>query len=95
MHIFQSIDINYLNIGLAYQIQDDVLDVLTPEEILGKKQNSDADKNKPTYPVLLGLERSKSEFERLYQQAFNDLEALSVDTTQLRVLTLKLQNRKF
>ncbi|WP_257607960.1 polyprenyl synthetase family protein [bacterium endosymbiont of Bathymodiolus sp. 5 South] len=83
------------NIGLAYQIQDDVLDVLTPEEILGKKQNSDADKNKPTYPVLLGLERSKSEFERLYQQAFNDLEALSVDTTQLRVLTLKLQNRKF
>jgi hypothetical protein len=34
-------------------------------------QNSDADKNKPTYPALLGLEYSKSEFEHLYQQALN------------------------
>ncbi|MDC9714215.1 MAG: polyprenyl synthetase family protein [Gammaproteobacteria bacterium] len=83
------------NIGLAYQIQDDVLDVLTPEEILGKKQNSDADKNKPTYPALLGLEASKIEYKNLYQRALSDLDALSVDVAQLKILTAKLQSRKF
>ncbi len=83
------------NIGLAYQIQDDVLDVLTPEEILGKKQNSDADKNKPTYPALLGLERSKIEFQDLYQQALSDLDKLSIDATALQTLTQKLESRNF
>ncbi|SMN12848.1 Octaprenyl diphosphate synthase / Dimethylallyltransferase / (2E,6E)-farnesyl diphosphate synthase / Geranylgeranyl pyrophosphate synthetase [Bathymodiolus heckerae thiotrophic gill symbiont] len=83
------------NIGLAYQIQDDVLDVLTPEEILGKKQNSDADKNKPTYPTLLGLEVSKIKYENLYQRAFSDLDTLDVDIVQLKALTVKLQSRKF
>ncbi len=83
------------NIGLAYQIQDDVLDVLTPEEILGKKQNSDADKNKPTYPALLGLERSQTEFQDLYQQALSDLDTLSVDATALQTLTQELESRNF
>jgi farnesyl diphosphate synthase/geranylgeranyl diphosphate synthase type II len=82
------------NIGLAYQIQDDVLDVLTPEEVLGKKQNSDAEKNKPTYPALLGLEASKAEYENLYQQAFNNLKLLSVNTEKLQALTQKLQSRR-
>ncbi|CAC9608541.1 (2E,6E)-farnesyl diphosphate synthase (EC 2.5.1.10) [uncultured Gammaproteobacteria bacterium] len=83
------------NIGLAYQIQDDVLDVLTPEEVLGKKQNSDAEKNKPTYPALLGLEASKAEYENLYQQAFNNLKLLSVNAEKLQALTQKLQSRRF
>ncbi len=83
------------NIGLAYQIQDDVLDVLTPEEILGKKQNSDADKNKPTYPALFWLERSQTEFQDLYQQALSDLDTLSVDATALQTLTQELESRNF
>jgi farnesyl diphosphate synthase/geranylgeranyl diphosphate synthase type II len=83
------------NIGLAYQIQDDVLDVLTPEEVLGKKQNSDAEKNKPTYPALLGLEASKAEYENLYQQAINNIKLLSVNTEKLQALTQKLQSRRF
>lgn len=84
------------NIGLAYQIQDDVLDVLTPEEILGKKQSSDADKNKPTYPALLGLDASKAEYENLYENALSDLTMLiSVDTTALRTLTQQLKSRNF
>lgn len=84
------------NIGLAYQIQDDVLDVLTPEEILGKKQNSDANKNKPTYPALLGLDASKAEYENLYENALSDLTMLiSVDTTALRTLTQQLKYRNF
>lgn len=83
------------DIGLAYQIQDDVLDVLTPESKLGKKQNSDVDKNKPTYPALLGLENSKSEYENLYERALGALNALSVDAAQLQQLTQQLQNRSF
>lgn len=83
------------NIGLAYQIQDDVLDVLTPEEVLGKKQNSDVEKNKPTYPALLGLKASKVEYESLYQQALNNLKTLSANTDKLQIFTKKLQNRNF
>jgi len=83
------------DIGLAYQIQDDVLDVLTPDSKLGKRQNSDADKNKPTYPALLGLENSKREYEGLYKKAFSALNSLSVDAIQLQQLTQKLQSRSF
>jgi hypothetical protein len=72
-----------------------VLARFTPEEVLGKKQNSDAEKNKPTYPALLGLEASKAEYENLYQQAFNNLKLLSVNTEKLQALTQKLQSRRF
>ena len=43
------------HIGLAYQVQDDVLDITSTEEVLGKRQNSDLNKAKPTYPALLGV----------------------------------------
>ena len=83
------------DIGLAYQIQDDVLDVLTPEGILGKKQNSDADKDKPTYPALLGLDEATQTYQKLYAQALARLEQLSVNADELRKLTQQLQSRKF
>ena len=83
------------DIGLAYQVQDDVLDVLTPEGVLGKKQHSDADKNKPTYPALLGLDKATKTYQQLYQQAFKKLDQLSVDTNELCNLTEQLQSRKF
>jgi len=83
------------DIGLAYQVQDDVLDVLTPEGVLGKKQHSDADKNKPTYPALLSLDEATKTYQQLYQRAFEKLEQLSVDSSELRSLTEQLQSRKF
>jgi len=83
------------DIGLAYQVQDDVLDVLTPEGVLGKNQHSDADKNKPTYPALLGLDKATKTYEQLYQQAFKKLDQLSVDANELCNLTEQLQSRKF
>ena len=43
-------------IGLAFQVQDDILDVLGDTETLGKPQGSDIDANKPTYPSLLGID---------------------------------------
>lgn len=47
------------NIGLAFQIQDDILDIVGDEEALGKPLGSDEKSNKATYPVLLGLDRCR------------------------------------
>ncbi|MCF2937518.1 polyprenyl synthetase family protein [Paenibacillus alkaliterrae] len=57
------------NIGLAFQIQDDILDLIGDEQKLGKKTNSDVQQNKVTYPYLIGLEESKAQVERLTQEA--------------------------
>jgi geranylgeranyl pyrophosphate synthase len=83
------------HIGLAYQIQDDVLDVTTSDKVLGKRQNSDAIKNKPSYPTIIGLEESIKTFEKLYQNALDELSHLSVDSEPLRLLTKRLMKRKF
>lgn len=56
-------------IGLAFQIQDDVLDLIGDEQKLGKKTNSDVVMNKVTYPYFIGIEASQQEIERLTQEA--------------------------
>ncbi|MBJ6364231.1 polyprenyl synthetase family protein [Paenibacillus sp. GCM10012307] len=56
-------------IGLAFQIQDDILDLIGDEQKLGKKTNSDVNQNKVTYPYLIGLEESKAEVARLTNEA--------------------------
>ncbi len=83
------------NIGLAYQVQDDVLDVTTSDEVLGKRQNSDSIKNKPSYPAIIGVEESIKTFEALYQEAMNELSLLSVDAEPLRLITEKLMRRSY
>ena len=82
-------------IGLAYQIQDDVLDVTTSAEILGKRQNSDSSKNKPSYPSIIGIDESIKIFESLYDKAMDELSQLSVDAEPLRLITKKLMNRSY
>ena len=83
------------NIGLAYQIQDDVLDVSSTEEVLGKRQNSDAVKDKPTYPAILGLDTSINTYKGLYKEAMEEISNLSVNARPLRKLTEKLMQRDF
>ena len=83
------------NIGLAYQIQDDVLDVSSTEEVLGKRQNSDSVKDKPTYPTLLGLDKSIRVYKDLYKEAMEEISGLSVNEETLRKLTEKLMQRAF
>ena len=83
------------HLGLAYQIQDDVLDVTTSDEVLGKRQNSDAVKNKPSYPSIIGLNESIKTFENLYQNAQEELSHLSVDSGPLSILTTRLMNRSY
>ena len=83
------------DIGLAYQIQDDVLDVSTPDYVLGKRQNSDAERGKPTFPSILGMDESVRVYESLYEKASEVISQLSVDESPLRKLTEKLLSRTF
>mgnify|MGYP002047051935 FL=1 len=83
------------NIGLAYQVQDDVLDVTTSDEILGKRQNSDSEKNKPSYPSIIGIDESIEIFKNLYQMALDEITLLSVDAEPLRIITMQLMNRTY
>ena len=63
-------------IGLAFQVQDDILDVEGATEIIGKPQGSDADRDKPTYPNLLGMDEAKATARRLCEEATANLEPL-------------------
>jgi len=83
------------HIGLAYQIQDDVLDVTASDKVLGKRQNSDSIKNKPSYPSIIGLDESIKTYENLYQSSLDELPKLSVQSEPLRSLTKRLMNRAF
>lgn len=62
-----------LNIGLAFQVADDILDVTASTEDLGKTAAKDLDADKTTYPKLLGLEESKVEARRLIDEAKESL----------------------
>ncbi|MCR2803104.1 polyprenyl synthetase family protein [Paenibacillus sp. SCIV0701] len=57
------------NIGLAFQIQDDILDLIGDEGKLGKRINSDVAQQKVTYPYLVGLDESKATVNRLTDEA--------------------------
>ncbi|MCX7703284.1 MAG: polyprenyl synthetase family protein [Planctomycetota bacterium] len=61
------------NIGLAFQICDDILDETGSKEETGKKTHKDREKGKITYPLVFGLERSRSEAARLIEEAKESL----------------------
>ena len=72
-------------IGLAFQVQDDILDVISDTETLGKPQGSDLELDKSTYPALLGLEGAQQKAQQLYQEALQALAAIPYNTYQLEV----------
>ncbi len=63
-------------LGFAFQVQDDILDVSSSTEVLGKPQGSDAELGKTTYPSLLGLEKAKEKAVALSSKAKLALEPL-------------------
>jgi geranylgeranyl pyrophosphate synthase len=72
------------HIGLAFQVQDDILDVEADTATLGKPQGSDMLKNKPTYPGILGMAEAKRVAMKLHGQAVSALDKLDADTLLLR-----------
>lgn len=65
----ESLELYARNIGLAFQIQDDILDLIGDEQKLGKRTNSDVNAEKVTYPYLLGIEQSQAKVEALTLEA--------------------------
>lgn len=79
-------------IGLAFQIQDDILDIEGDEAVFGKPIGSDSANNKSTYPSLLGLDKCKQLVHELSQQAVDALSAFE-DTGILIQLAWSLAER--
>lgn len=73
-------------IGLAFQIQDDILDIESTTEQLGKPQGSDEERAKATYPALVGLAQSKSWLNELHQGAIEALEPFGSRNSSLIAL---------
>jgi len=72
--------------GLAFQVVDDILDVITDTATLGKTAGKDAAAAKPTYVSLLGLDQAKAYAQALYAQAIAALDASGLDHAQTQAL---------
>ena len=82
------------NIGLAFQIQDDILDVTSTFEELGKPIGSDEKNSKTTYLSLTGMEHSKAEVKRLSDEAVGILQSMNNRNEFLEELILSLISRR-
>ncbi|GLO60144.1 (2E,6E)-farnesyl diphosphate synthase [Vibrio sp. MACH09] len=81
-------------LGLAFQVQDDILDIISDTETLGKPQGSDQDLNKSTYPSLLGLEGAQQKAHSLLQEALHALESIPYNTSLLEEFARYVVERK-
>ena len=81
-------------VGMAFQIQDDILDVTSTAEILGKPVHSDEKNEKTTYVTWKGLEAAEKEVARLSEDAVGELRKLEPEDTFLEELLLSLIHRE-
>lgn len=81
-------------VGLAFQVQDDILDVESDTATLGKTQGKDQAHDKPTYPALLGLDAAKAYAVALRDQALAALEGFGDNAEPLRALARYIVERR-
>ena len=82
-----------MHMGLAFQIRDDILDIESDTETLGKTQGADIKRNKPTYPALLGLKEAKAMAQSHFENAMDNLDSLGENAEMLRWLARFIVNR--
>ncbi len=82
------------NLGLAFQIIDDILDIEGTTESIGKTIGSDIKKNKMTYPAIVGIDGSRNKAKELIMIAIDSLNIFSNEADNLRELALYLLERK-
>ncbi|MDM1244284.1 farnesyl diphosphate synthase [Acinetobacter indicus] len=81
-------------IGLAFQVQDDILDIISDTEVLGKTAGKDEQVEKSTYPALMGLEQAQAYATDLHDQALQALDYFAEDAAALRAISQFLWQRK-
>lgn len=81
-------------VGLAFQIEDDILDVTSTQEELGKPIHSDEKNNKTTYVTLMGIEKAQEKVKELSQEALDIFDSLEEKNEFLRTLIWELVSRK-
>ena len=81
-------------IGLAFQVQDDILDIEGESSVLGKTVGADLASDKSTYPKLLGLDGAKQKAQDLYQIALSELDRIPFNSVALRALAEFIIHRK-
>lgn len=82
------------SIGLAFQVQDDILDIVAETEVLGKTAGKDQQADKSTYPALMGLEQAKAYAKELHDQAFASLVSFGDSARMLNSIAVFLLSRK-
>ncbi|MEH6457742.1 MAG: farnesyl diphosphate synthase [Cocleimonas sp.] len=73
-----------VSIGLAFQVQDDILDIQSDTETLGKQQGADIAAGKPTYPSIIGMEAAKEKLFKLHEKAISSLKGFGKEADLLR-----------
>tara|TARA_B100000035_G_scaffold314815_1_gene332487 strand:- start:4430 stop:5338 length:909 start_codon:yes stop_codon:yes gene_type:complete len=81
-------------VGLAFQVQDDILDIESDSDTLGKSQGADLARGKSTYPALLGMESAKSLAQELLQKALDSLHVFAERAVYLEYLAHLIVTRK-
>lgn len=82
------------NVGIAFQIQDDILDITSSLEVLGKMTGSDEKNNKVTYVTLNGMEKAKEDVEKLSKEAISLLDSFEDKNEFLNQLIEQLITRE-
>ncbi|MDR2939319.1 MAG: polyprenyl synthetase family protein [Clostridiales bacterium] len=80
-------------IGLAFQIRDDILDITSTQEILGKPVNSDMRNKKNTYVSLFGMEKTNGDYKILSAQIYSEIKNIFGDNNILYYLVSKILDR--
>ena len=82
-------------IGLAFQVQDDILDAITNTAVLGKQQGSDQARNKPTYLSLLGIDGARQKAAELHGKSLTALASFDERADQLRAIADYIVKREY
>ena len=82
------------SIGVAFQIQDDLIEAEGDENMIGKSVESDKSKNKAAYPLLFGVNESKKRVKKLYESACSSLKVFGESSNALREMAEIIIHRK-